>query len=711
MARIFISHSSRDVEQAERLIAWLRTRGFEQVFLDFDKHAGIAPGAEWEKRLYSEIARAEAVLLVLTKNWLDSKWCFAEFTQARALGKAIFPLIETPKGETFITSDIQILDLTKDREGGLDRLGTELTRIALNAQGEFPWDTTRAPFPGLLAFNESDAAVYFGRDDDIRRLIERLNARRAQGGARLVALLGASGSGKSSLMRAGLLPRLKRDKRNWIVLPAFRPGLHPGDELAQAVAIGLGQPAEWRAWRERLSGSDAAHCLSDLSRDLRAAHGANEAQLLVSIDQGEELFGTAGQGEAERFFALLNAMLDEERPFLVLLGLRSDYLGHLQEAVSLTVPFEQFSLKPMPLERVRQIIEGPARVAGLGVEDGLISAAMKDAATDDALPLLAFALRELYDRFGKDHHLTLAEYRSLGDEKGGLNPIENAVRRRAEEVLSDATPGAEDLLALREAFVPAMVRVNSEGEYARRPGRLDDMPAKARPLLERLARARLLVIRTEGDAHTIEIAHEALLRNWPLLRGWLDEEREFLIGKEQLRRDAQEWERVSNSQKVGVLLTGLKLAQAAEWFANRARHLSELECRFIAASLKRGELLGAYRSARLSALESYIQPLLLERIAQLKKQNEQTSNARKSYPYSTVEEKSNEVEIDTINNFLNPEGRWHPQQPTIFREDAGFLYDNASVYRFMCCGKEVLTDGTAPRQFRADGCCTSPEDN
>ena len=83
--------------------------------------------------------------------------------------------------------------------------------------------TTRPPYPGLLAFDEADAAIYFGRDDDIRRLIERLNARRAQGGAKLVAVLGASGSGKSSLLRAGVLPRLKRDKRNWIVLPPFRP--------------------------------------------------------------------------------------------------------------------------------------------------------------------------------------------------------------------------------------------------------------------------------------------------------------------------------------------------------------------------------------------------------------------------------------------------------------------------------------------------------
>ena len=106
---------------------------------------------------------------------------------------------------------------------GLERLKRELARIALDAQGGFTWDASRPPFPGLLAFQEEDAAVYFGRDDDIRRLIERLEARRAQGGAKLIALLGASGSGKSSLLRAGVIPRLKRAGRNWIVAPPMRP--------------------------------------------------------------------------------------------------------------------------------------------------------------------------------------------------------------------------------------------------------------------------------------------------------------------------------------------------------------------------------------------------------------------------------------------------------------------------------------------------------
>jgi WD40 repeat protein len=585
MSHIFISHSSRDGEQAARVLAVLRAHGFVETFLDFDKHAGLAPGADWERTLYREIVGAEAVILILTRNWFDSKWCFAEFTQARALGKAIFPLIEAPTGETFVSGDIQHLDLIKDREGGMARLVTELTEVVLNARGGFDWDPTRPPYPGLLAFAEADAAIYFGRDDDIRRLIERLNARRAQGGAKLVAVLGASGSGKSSLLRAGVLPRLKRDMRNWIVLPPFRPQLHPLEELAQAVAVALGSGADWRRWRDAFAAEDPARTLSDLARDLRAAHASNEAQILITVDQAEELFGAAEKAGAERFLGVLNALQDESLPFLVAMTLRSDFLGELQEAPALTAPFEEFSLKPMPLARVRDIIEGPARVAGLTVDGTLVTAAMSDAATDDALPLLAFALRELYDRFGQKKHLTLEAYLSLGDDTVQLSPLENAVRRKADEVLAAARPSPEDLQALREAFVPAMVRVNSEGEYVRRPARIDGLPLKARPLIERLAKARLLIIRKEQDLTMVEVAHEALLRKWPLLRGWLDEEREFLIGKNQLEQDLLDWEKAPAAEKTEALLSGLKLTRARAWLVGKPLQLSEAERRFIQASV------------------------------------------------------------------------------------------------------------------------------
>src|ERR1700730_5878709 len=111
MARIFISHSSLDNEAATRMKTWLASQGFESAFLDKDKTSGIPPGADWERTLYREVEQSQAVVIIQTPNWLASKWCFAEFTQARALGKAIFPAIEGPSGDTLLLPDIPTLNL------------------------------------------------------------------------------------------------------------------------------------------------------------------------------------------------------------------------------------------------------------------------------------------------------------------------------------------------------------------------------------------------------------------------------------------------------------------------------------------------------------------------------------------------------------------------------------------------------------------------
>jgi WD40 repeat protein len=588
MARIFISHSSRDDEAAARMKTWLASQGFDTTFLDFDKTTGIPPGADWEKTLYREVEQSQAVIIIQTPSWLASKWCFAEFTQARALGKAIFLVIETPTGDAQISPDIQTLNLLSDREGGLERLSRELVRIALGAQGGFRWDASRPPFPGLLAFQEEDAAIYFGRDDDIRRLIERLEARRAQGGAKLVALLGSSGSGKSSLLRAGVIPRLKRAGRNWIVTPPMRPRLHLVDALALALTA-ASPGADWRKLKGNLLGPDPARALEDLANDLRVKAGAGEAQVLIPIDQGEELFGVADSDEAKRFLEILSRALSENLPFMAVLAIRSDFLGQLQSAASLTARFDEFSLGPMPLARIPQIIQGPAKVAGVNVEEAFVQQAARDAATEDALPLLAFALRELWDR-SSNKALSLDGYKALGDEKAGLTPLENAVREAADTVLAEAKPADDELAALREAFVPAMVRVNDQGEYVRRPARLDELPAKAQPLLERLAKARLLILRRDGDARVVEVAHEALLRKWPLLRSWLDAARVFLIGKQQLEQDLRDWEGAAEKDKSTALLTGLKLNRARGWLVEHPTQLAAQEREFIQASIQSAEM-------------------------------------------------------------------------------------------------------------------------
>ncbi|MCP4383687.1 MAG: TIR domain-containing protein [Hyphomicrobiales bacterium] len=590
MARIFVSHSNLDNAIATDIMGWLRASGFDETFLDIDKHTGIPPGTNWERTLYREIDSAHAVILILTSNWLESKWCFAEFTQARALGKAIFPVIVAPGGERFVAPDIQQLDLRQDREGGLEQLGRELTQLALDTQGGFPWDAHRPPYPGLLSFEAEDAAIFFGRDDDVRHLIERLSARRVQGAPNVIALLGASGSGKSSLMRAGVLPRLERDRRNWIILPPFRPRRDPVGEFARSACEALGRPEEWRDWRGRFVSEDCASALDDLTEALQTVAGSRESHLLIAVDQFEELFTVAPDEEAARFLNLLETAADDAKMCVTLLSLRSDFLGRLQQAAEGHFRFAEFSLGPMALSRVRQIIEGPAGIAGLKVDEALVVAATKDAGTEDALPLLAFTLRELYDRYVGHHDadsqrlLSADHYALLGDQASGLNPLENSVRRRADEVLSELQLSDLQLAALREAFVGRMVRIDDEGEYFRRPAYVDSLPDEAIPVLERLARARLVIFADDAGRRIVEPAHEALLRKWPRLRGWLDEERDFLIGRMQLDRALQDWERAAEGDKTSALLQGLLLNRAREWLDDHPTALNEPEKHFIQAS-------------------------------------------------------------------------------------------------------------------------------
>ena len=190
----------------------------------------------------------------------------------------------------------------------------------------------------------------------------------------------------------------------------------------------------------------------------------------------------------------------------------------------------------MPERNFVEIIRGPARLAGLQLEDGLVEAMVADTVTRDALPLLAFTLRRLYDRCGKDGRLEIREYDELGR-------LEGAIRAEADRVLSEAQPSPEDLEALRAAFVPTMVRINAEGGYARRRARADEMPPRAKTLLRRFIDARLLISDRDQDGEeTVEVAHEALLRAWPQLSSWLAEDQDKLRLLESIHRAAEEWD-------------------------------------------------------------------------------------------------------------------------------------------------------------------------
>ena len=554
MTAIFISHSSADNAAATEMKAWLETQGHTSLFLYFDPEAGIKGGSDWEQALYRQLRQCQAVIALLTPSWLASKWCFAELVQARERGKAIFPVKVQPCEAGGVFGDIQHIDLTAEPEDGYRRLRIGLLERGLDPQDVFDWDPKRPPYPGLLAFQEQDAAIFFGRGEEILKALETLGALRRQGreAARFALLLGASGSGKSSLARAGVIPRLKKKPAEWLPLPPFRPQQEPLDELAMALAAAFesfGRPRDWSVIRTELHTAAAQNpvdglALLYLARDLAIAARQPESTLLLTIDQTEELFGDSPPEAATRFLRFLRAALEAaDRRLMALATLRSDFLGEFQSHPVLQdseyshhFRYRAVPVDPMPLRNFPAIIQGPARLAGVQLDDGLVETIVHDTGTRDALPLLAFTLRRLYERYGGDGRLTVDEYESLGR-------LEGAIREEAQRVITEADPTSEDLDALHAAFVPTMVRINAEGGYARRRARFDDLPPRALPLLRRFVDARLLVTdRDPKDRETIEVAHEALLRTWPLLCGWLAEDQDKLRLLESIQRSAEEWD-------------------------------------------------------------------------------------------------------------------------------------------------------------------------
>jgi hypothetical protein len=562
MSAIFVSHSSKDHVAAAAMQQWLQDHGHQPIFLDFDPADGIPAGVSWEQELYQRLRGCRAVIALLSENWLQSRWCFTEVMQARALGKPVFPVRVAACDSSGVLPDVQHIDLTADPTEGYRRLEQGLKRMGLEP---FNWDPSRPPYPGLLAFQEQDAAIFFGREDEISDGLDALNRLRRLGGPRLILFLGASGSGKSSLVRAGLLPRLRRDADNWLPLSPFRPQGKPLDELTLALVDSFNSCSEAKDWQtiraELRSAADAeppdGAVLIDLTRGLQIAAGRPTATALLIIDQFEELLRSPGT-EADHFLRLLRSALETGGGGLMALAtMRSDFLGEFQTQQSLLdLHYEAFTVGPMSAHHLPEIIERPAEVAGIELGAGLVAAMLQDAETGDALPLLAFTLRELYERHRADRRLELEDYRQLGG-------LEGSVRRAADGVIAAARPAEDELEALRSAFVPAMVRLNEEGQYVRRHAVRADLPPQVQPLLQRFVDTRLLVAdRDEAGQETLEVAHEALLQAWPRLHGWLEEDQDNLRLRETVRRAAEEWDQHGRD---------------ADWLVHRRRRLKNVE--------------------------------------------------------------------------------------------------------------------------------------
>ena len=594
MSAIFISHSSVDNATASEVAARLEQMGHRSLFLDFDPALGIAAGKKWEQELYARLRSCQAVIALCSGASLASAWCFAEITHARAQGKPLFPLKIDDAEVTPLLRDLQVIDLRADRAQAWQRLAAGLVSAGLDPLRLFHWDGSRPPYPGLLAFQKEDAAVYFGREPAVLATLEALNRLQRLAGARMLVVLGASGSGKSSLVRAGVAPRLARDPARWIVVDPFRPLGRPFEMLAASLAA-LDAGSDVASWRALLGRSDVDAAWNEIVDRLRRRSARPQASLLVVVDQFEELLVPVADAQSDAFLRMLKAISARATaPVVILATLRSDFLGAFQTHAALQprndeVPaspaaqpldYEALPLPQIALADLTQVIEGPARVAGIELESGLSAAMAADTVTDDALPLLAFALREMWDRFGGSGTFKLADY---AERLGGL---QGALARAAEALCNERVLPPAQLAQLRAALI-RLVRIDAEGRFVRQPRRWDEMAAAVQPLLERFIEARLLVARDEGGQRVVEVAHEALFRAWDRFVVWLNADREFLLWRERLRNAQAEWQR--NAQDASLLLRGPLLLEAQKWDKERGDEIDASMRAFIAASFAASE--------------------------------------------------------------------------------------------------------------------------
>ena len=429
--------------------------------------------------------------------------------------------------------------------------------------------TEKAPYVGLAVFQPDDADRFFGREDLIADLTKRVSEQR------FVVVIGPSGSGKSSVLRAGLVHRVRSEgfagtARARVV--TFSPGTHPLDECAAHVAALIGLPP------------GAVH--AELRTDPRSLHlMALQAMvgqppgtdLLLVVDQFEEVFTVCEDAEERaQFLRLLRTTADAPNSRTrIVVGVRADFYGHCAQYPELLAALRsaQVPVGPMSTGELRSAVTRPALTAGLRVENGLVAQVIADATGyPGVLPMVSHALLETWRR-RRGTTLTLAGYTEVGG-------VTQAVARTAEQAYTALSQGQQRWA--RQLFIRLVALGDGTEDTKRRlsRGELELTDLDHTTVVEVLAKARLLVL----DRDSVEIAHESLIRCWPRLREWLNTDRDGARVHRQLTDAANGWE--SLHRDPGALYRGSRLAQADQWMrSGGADALTSREREFLLASL------------------------------------------------------------------------------------------------------------------------------
>ena len=452
-----------------------------------------------------------------------------------------------------------------------------------NAQkkvGDQPPPWSGSPFPGLKAFTPEEAPIFFGRGNETDELVEKLQSVEC----RFLGVLGDSGSGKSSLVGAGLLPRLKENaipgSKDWHML-RFAPG-EAGNDPFLALAIKL---APMLGERRLEKPSELAKELfispeniNEMGRIILAS-SPQWAELVLFIDQFEELFTTTDQKFRAPFIKMLQEA-SSARKIRMISVVRVDYYHECTRWSSLVELFQNGSyfLAPPGSGALYEMITRPADRAGLHFEEGLAQRIVDDVgANPGALALMAYTLDELYHVCEKDKHLTHQAYEDLG-------MLQGAIGKRAEAIFKTWDVTTQETLP---RIFHSLVQLDALGQASRcrADTSLFEHSKTMTQIVDTLTGARLLVkSRSNHNLSTVEVAHEALFRMWPRFEQWISENRNFLSWRQRLQSTLSEWEHTGKERE--ALLRGARLIEADDWLNSKAEDLSEPEVEFIIESKK-----------------------------------------------------------------------------------------------------------------------------
>ncbi len=489
-----------------------------------------------------------------------------------------------------------------------------------------------SPYAGLSSFQENDAGKFFGRNREIAAMVTRIRDRP------LMAVVGSSGVGKSSFVRAGLVPALKRSGETWETL-VIRPGRKPLESLAAviqpmvATAANLSDDMDEQKKLVETLRREPGH----LGHVLRGRARRDNRRLLLFVDQFEELFTqVADPAERAAFMSCLSAVADDATsPLRVVLSIRSDFLDRVAEDPQFLSELTQglFFLGPPSRDGLAEAITNPAEMAGFRFELDATVDDMLDhlETTPGALPLLQFAASRLWDARDKARKLlTHNAYTAMGGVAGAL-------ASHADRVISDLGPAKMPLIRaiMLRLVTPertrAIVPMAELRELSREVG-------EVQRLIDQMVDARLLVVQTleGGKGSTVEIVHESLVANWPALRRWLDETQDDAELIDQLRNAARQWH--AKGRDVGLLWRG-DTAEEAKKFRKRYKGtLSETERAFLeevvnfelaAARKRRSMVIAGFIALGAVVVAAMVALVLIQSSRKAAKANEAAANKAK----------------------------------------------------------------------------------